>query len=309
MSCVDVLSRILDSVEMRGSLYFPAELRSPWGLEVPADSTVCRFHVAVEGDCHLTCQGRRVRLSRGDLALVPHGRGHLLQDEPETPTVDLANALEARAYDGRGVFRWGESGATCRLVCGHFAFDREAAHPLLAALPDVIHVRATPTYDFRWMDEVMRFIGEEMNGGRPGSQVISRRLSEVLFVQVIRHYAETAPEPVPGLAGVVDPRLSRALDAMHRDLARPWTVAALAREAAMSRTAFSVRFGELIGVSPMRYLTDWRMDEAGRLLRAGESVGAVADRVGYRSEAAFARKFKQLRGVGPGGYRRARAKS
>ncbi|MDX1642736.1 MAG: AraC family transcriptional regulator [Thermoanaerobaculia bacterium] len=304
---MDALSRILDGVEMRGSLYFPAELRSPWGLAVPSDEHVCRFHVAVEGSCHLTCGGRRVQIARGDLALVPHGRDHLLQDDPATPTVDLESALAEREYDGRGVFRWGEDGVTCRLVCGHFSFDREAARPLLEALPGVIHIQATPTYDFRWIDQVMRFIGEEMNSERPGSRVISRRLSEVLFVQVIRHYAETASEPVPVLAGIVDPRLSRALEAMHRELDRAWTVEALASEAGMSRTAFSVHFKKLIGRTPIEYLTSQRMIEAGRLLRAGESSGAVADRVGYRSEAAFARRFKQVHGIGPGGYRRSRS--
>lgn len=300
---MDVLSRILDSVELRSSLYYVTELRAPWGLRVPGDS-VCRFHVVSEGSLYLTSGEETWRLGRGDLALVPRGREHVLQDDPETAVTELPAALEECGWQEEETFRWGGDGGLCRLVCGHFDFDHEAAHPLLDALPPVVHVQATPTYDFRWIDQVMRFIGEETHAQRPGSGVIARRLSEVLFVQVLRHYAETATRPVPMLAGITDPRLSRALQAMHAHLDRPWTLETLAREAGMSRTAFTVRFGELIGATPMSYLTGQRMREATRLLRSGDSVATVARRVGYRSEAAFARKFKDFSGRGPGAYRR-----
>lgn len=304
---MDVLSQILDGIEMCGYLYFPAELRAAFGLRVPAVSNVCRFHVVVEGGCYLSLGAERIWMERGDLALVPHGREHLLQDDPETPVDDLDMALEQKAHRGLEVFSWGDNGAVCRLVCGHFEFDQEASHPILEALPRVIHVPATPTYDFRWMDQVMRFMGEETHSQRPGSAVISRRLSEVLFVQVIRHYAENAAQPAPILAGIVDPRLSRALHAMHTRLGEPWTLETLARESGMSRTAFAVRFNQLIGCPPITYLTGQRMGEAARRLRADDDLGTVAERVGYKSEAAFARKFKELTGFGPGAYRRRRS--
>lgn len=303
---MDVLSQILKSVELRGILYYPTEFRAPFGLAVPANTNVCRFHVAVEGGCYLSTGGERTWLSRGDLALVPHGEQHLLQDLPETPVVDLDEAQEASNYQGRGAFKWGEDGDCCRLVCGHFEFDKEAAHPLLHALPALIHVKATPTYNFRWIDQIMRFIGEETHSERPGSELIAHRLSEILFVQVLRHYAESESAAVPVLAGITDPRQSRALHAMHTRLDHPWTVEELANEAAMSRTAFATEFAALIGMTPMKYLTAQRMGEASRLLRAGESVATIAQRVGYRSEAAFARKFKDHYGVGPGAYRRSR---
>ncbi len=302
---MDVLSQILDTVAMSGSLYFPTDFKASWGLTVPANTNVCRFHVAVDGRCFLSAAGETVRLSRGDLALVPHGRAHDLQDDPKTPLIDLDKALEECRYSGRGRFHWGGNGEVCRLVCGHFDFDKDFTHPLLEALPPIVHIRATPTYDFRWIDQVMRFIGEETHAERPGSDVIARRLSEVLFVQVIRHYAESSVEPVPVLAGITDPQVSRALQAMHSCLERQWTLEELAREAHMSRTAFSLHFTKLIDSTPMQYLTQQRMREACRLLRMGLALGEVADRVGYRSEAAFSRKFKDFSGSGPGAYRRA----
>lgn len=301
---MDVLSQILDTVQMRGSLYFPTHFRGAFGLTVPAETNVCRFHVVVEGRCLVGAGGEATLLGRGDLVLVPHGREHTLQYEAESPRVDLDRALEAAAYRGDGDFEWGEGETTCRLVCGHFEFDKEVTHPLLEALPALITVRATPTYDFRWIDQVMRFIGEETHARRPGSEVIARRLSEVLLVQVIRHYAETAEEPVPILAGITDPRLSRVLHAMHTELDRSWTLESLAAEGGMSRTAFALLFSKLIGTTPMSYLTDQRMRAASRLLRAGETAGTVARRVGYRSEAAFSRKFRDVHGEGPGSYRR-----
>lgn len=301
---MDALSQILDTVEMRGSLYFPTIFRAPWALAVPADSNVCRFHVGVEGGCHLTAGDDSVWLNQGDLALVPHGCAHLLQDDPETEPTDLDRALQSRGYGGHGAFEWGAEGPVCRLVCGYFEFDKQVVHPILDALPAIVHVKAAATYDFSWVDQVMRFIGDEVRAGRPGGDVIARRLSEILFVQVLRHYAETATEPVPVLSGVTDPRLSRALAAMHADLERAWTVDDLAGEAAMSRTAFSQLFSDLIGRTPMRYLTDQRMREAARLLRAGRTAAEVAPRVGYRSDAAFSRRFKGFAGVGPGRYRR-----
>jgi AraC-like DNA-binding protein len=304
MLSMDVLSQILDSVEMRGSLYFATEYTAPWALQVDANTNVCRFHVVVEGSCHLTVGNQRASLSRGDLVLVPHGAAHALLDDPETPPVELARALAASRYEEEGLFRWGGGGDRCRLVCGHFEFDQEATHPLLVGLPALVHVQATPTYNFRWIDQVMQFIGEETHSRRAGSDAIARRLSEVLFVQVMRHFAETEPQALPILAGLTDERLSRALHAMHTRPEHSWTLEELAQEAGMSRTAFALTFAELVGLTPMKYLTDQRMRQAAKLLKAGESIGAVADRVGYRSEAAFSRKFKQLTGTSPGAFRR-----
>lgn len=301
---MDALSRILSTVQLEGSLYFPALFRGQWGLDVPANPAVCRFHVVVEGHCLLRTQGLEAQLHQGDLALVPHGRQHTLQSEPRTPIVDLEKALGHKQYSGTGVFEWGDGGTPSRLVCGHFAFDKEAIHPLIEALPGLVHLKSTPTYDFRWVDQVMRFMGEEMHAQKPGSELIAQRLSEILFVQVIRHYGEMGTTPIPVLTALVDPRLSRALFAMHGALDHPWTLQAMATEAAMSRTAFAERFAELVGSTPMRYLQSQRMSLAGRLLRQGGRSAEVAGHVGYRSEAAFARVFKRTHGVGPGEYRR-----
>ncbi|MCH9650672.1 MAG: AraC family transcriptional regulator [Deltaproteobacteria bacterium] len=301
---MDALSQILSSVELQGSLYFPTLFRAHWGLQVPANTAMCRFHVVVEGRCLIGADGEEAWLGTGDLALVPHGREHTLQDDPETPLVHLEEALEAKKYGGEGLLEWGETGARTRLVCGHFAFDNEATHPLLEALPSLVHLEATPSFDFRWIDQVMRFMGEEMHSQQPGSELIAQRLSEILFVQVMRHYGQTAEAPISVLAALTDSRLSRVFSAMHTDLKHPWQLEELAELSGMSRTSFAQRFSEQIGLTPMKYLLKQRIDLACKLLRSGARSAEVASRVGYRSEAAFARKFKEEVGVGPGLYRK-----
>jgi len=301
---MDALSQVLSTIDLTGSLYFPALLHAKWGLHVPANSNACRFHVVVEGTCWLSTGSETIRLHRGDLALVPHGRAHDLKDDPKSPLVNLDEAVEETQYPGTGLFEWGETGSPCRLVCGHFTFDERATHPLVGALPTFVHLRATSRGDFRWVDEVIRFMGEEMHSQRPGSQLIGQRLSEVLFVQFIRHYSEQNRCPVPVLAALTDPNLNRALFAMHTEPEREWLVKDLATLATMSRTTFALRFAELLGSTPMRYLLSQRMNLAAKLLRAGARSAEVAGRVGYRSEAAFARKFKATHGISPGAYRR-----
>ena len=303
---MDVLSDLLDRLEMRGSLYFATAFTDPWSIEVPADAEVCRFHVIAHGPCHITVPdtGDHAALSKGDLALVPHGNTHWLQSQPEQALRPLPEVLDEGTLSAEGCLTWGGGGPATRMVCGYFAFDKEAFHPLLSALPGLICARATASYDFGWIESMARFIGQEAGSGRPGSDAISRRLSEVLFIQVIRHHAAHAAATTPVLSALLDPQLGRALQAMHAAPERPWKVETLAREAALSRTAFAERFHALAAVTPMHYLTWLRMDRARALLRGDTATAAVGEAVGYQSEAAFHRAFKKAFGIGPGAYRR-----
>jgi AraC-like DNA-binding protein len=303
---MDVLSDILDGLELRGSLYFSTAFSDPWSIDVPADTNVCRFHVIVQGPCRITVPetGDSATLSKGDLVLVPHGNGHWLQSSEEQPLKPLPEVLDEGWLTADGCLHWGGGGPATRMVCGYFAFDKETAHPLLASLPGLIPVKATASYDFSWIENLTRFIGQEAGSGRPGSDAISRRLSEVLFIQVLRHYAATTPDAVPVLAAIADPHLGPALRTMHGAPGEPWTVESLAREAALSRTAFAQKFHSLAGLTPMAYLTHLRMDRARHLLKGEQSTAAVGEAVGYQSEAAFHRAFKKAYGVGPGAYRR-----
>ena len=303
---MDVLTEILDSLRLEGSLYFPTDFTAPWGLDVPEDTNVCRFHVMTQGHCWLTVPstGAARLLSQGDLALVPHGNRHWLQHDPESDLDDLGEVLEETEYGGAGPLRWGKGGERTRMVCGYFAFDPDIVHPLLARLPSILHVPASTGYDFGWMDQLVRFIGAETEEARPGARAIVRRLSEILFIQCVRHQAEQDANAVPFLRTLTDERLGRALRAIHAEPAIDWTLESLAQEAGMSRTAFSERFSASMEMTAIEYLTFHRMHRARQLLAADIPAERVAALVGYRSEAAFSRRFKDSVGMGPGRYRR-----
>lgn len=303
---VDVLSDILRAFSLRGTLYFRTDFTGDWAVSVPPQTHVSRFHVGLRGGCWVTAQGSApVRLEAGDLVVVPHGAAHILSSDefPKAPT-PLPEALAQAGYaPGTGPFALGEGGPACNLVCGYFDFDKDVLHPLMQALPSVLHIEGTQSRNFGWLDDAMRFIGVETRDDAPGWQALSHRLAEIIFIQTVRAYMQDAAE-LPPYAGITDPQIGRALELMHGDVVTPWTVEELARRCGMSRSVFAERFSKLVGQSPLSYLTAWRIQRAKEQLQETEdSVATIAQSVGYSSEAAFSRAFKRLVGDGPARYR------
>lgn len=303
---MDVLSEILDAFHLTGVLYFRAELSAPFGVVVPEHEGAARFHIGVQGECCVRVDGdeepRRIR--RGDLLVVPHGRAHTLSDRPDRPEIGLDDAMARAGYEGEGRLVYGGGGVSTVLVCGHFAFERGVLHPLIDALPPLLHFPAGRGVDYRWLDHAMQFLGEEARLDRPGASAVVSRLSEILFIQVLRAWVEREGERAGPVAAIRDPYLGRALNRIHERPEHAWTVAALARVAGMSRTSFAERFHGLVGLTPMQYLTRWRIEKAKVALRSPKvAVRQIAQDVGYASEAAFCRAFKKYVGVGPATYR------
>lgn len=306
---MDVLSDILDALRLRGALYFSTEFTRPWGLRVPSFQRVARFHLVVRGSTWLRVMPDEepLHLETGDLVLVPHGAEHVLADTPDTPCRMLDEVLELAGYDGRGTLVFGgeDEGAPTRMVCGHFDFDEGFDHPLLAQLPPALVVRWDQAVQGSPLEDVFRFITREVLEGRPGHDAVARRMSEVLFVQAVRFWADTVDHDAGVLAALADERLGEALSAIHAEPASRWTLETLARKAAMSRTSFAERFREVVGETPHQYLTHWRVQNARRLLAESSlSLERIALRVGYESAASFSRVFKKEMGATPGAYRR-----
>ena len=210
------------------------------------------------------------------------------------------------AHDSRAALDREQGGGDgCVIVCGHFGFDKEVLHPLVASLPPVIELREHDRRHLAWLDGLVGHVAEESAADQPGASAIVERLMEILFVHVLRDLIERRGDDLRFFAGLHDPHVGRALRAMHADVRAPWTVERLARESAMSRTSFAERFRELTGLAPMHYLALLRVQKARGLLAEGAlSTSQVAERVGYASEAAFARAFRRLTGSGPGAFRR-----
>jgi AraC-like DNA-binding protein len=307
---VDPLGEALHVLRMSSIFYSCCHFTAPWALELPAFPNTLMFHVVTSGRCWLEVEGTEPRLLQsGDLGLVPHGEGHRLASEPGVPGPNLWDVWRQQLSDRYEIIRHGGGGAASDLICGTVRFDHPAALHLVGVLPRVIGVEASDSTQADWMQSTLRFMAAETRELRPGGETVVTRLADVLVIQAIRAWIERDPEAQRGWLGALrDRQVGRAIALIHRDPAQPWTVGGLAGEVAMSRSAFAARFAELVGEPPMRYVARWRMHAALTWLQEDKAtLGELAWRLGYRSEAAFARAFKRLMGVAPGAIRRSQA--
>jgi AraC-like DNA-binding protein len=249
-----------------------------------ASSGTLWFHVVTAGSLWLD-DARRV--GPGDLALVPHGSGHALRSEAGAPApgiLDLEREAVSERYE---ILRHGGGGELTTLICGAVRFDHPAARDLVAILPATVHIEA----DTESIQAALRLMGAEARSLRPGGEAVITRLADILVIQAIRAWMETDPAARTGWLGALqDPQIGRAISLIQREPARHWTVASLARELAMSRSAFAARFTELVGEPAMQYLTRWRMNVAFDALRddgrpSGSSPPASATAPRLRSPA------------------------
>jgi AraC-like DNA-binding protein len=306
----DLLGEALHFLRMTGTFYCRSELTAPWALALPAVKGTLAFHLPTSGQCWLEVDGAApVLLRPGDLALVPHGEGHRLMSEPGTPAPRLDQLKHEKVSDRYAILRHGGGGAPTSLVCGAVRFDHPAAHHLIALLPRLIHVdAAAPRMEpmMEWMQSTLRLMAVEAQERRPGGETVITRLADILVIQAIRTWMQRDPAAQTGWLGALkDRQIGRAITLIHRDPARPWTLASLASEVAMSRSAFAERFTELVGEPAMHYLARWRMHVALTWLREEDAgVAELATRLGYQSEAAFSRAFKRYTGISPGAARR-----
>jgi AraC-like DNA-binding protein len=290
---------------MSGTFYCRSELTAPWGVILPPMPDCVCFHVVTSGHCLLEVgeagDAEHRLLRAGELALVPHGRGHRARSEADTPVQALLDLPHEYVTDRYAILRHGGGGAPSTVICGAVRFDHPAARDLLELLPALIHVGASDSPQSDWMHATLRLIAAEATALRPGGETVITRLSDILVIQAIRSWIDSEPAARSGWLGALeDPQIGRAISLIHRQPARPWTVATLAGEVAMSRSAFAARFTELVGQPAMSYVTRWRMHLANDWLRRSDTtVGTVAAHLGYHSEAAFSRAFKRINGIPP----------
>lgn len=301
---MDPLHDLFATLHVRSALYARIEGRGAWGVAKTGGDTA-RYGLVTRGRCRLEMQGEHpLQLEAGDCFLVPHGTPYVLRDDALTPTVSCRSLMpQART----GLVELGAgSGAGATLLCGWFHFDAEAMRPLAHLLPPLVHVRMDSSRAEAIQGTLQLLALETLDPGL-GSGLVVARLADVLLVQAVRAHLAQLPDNATGwVAALADARLGEALRAMHDDMARPWTVEALAGKARLSRSAFAARFRERVGRSPLDYLTRWRMVKAGQMLRReGLSLGEVAAKVGYESEAAFSKAFKREMGAAPGAWRSA----
>lgn len=305
----DALSDVFETIRLRATLYFRTDFSPPWSIAVPAYQNAARFHLVVQGACHVSlADGRSVELGPGDLVLAPQGRAHVLSDRAGRTPTELETVLTRVGYDGDGVFvvDGGDPGAATQMVCGHFGFAEGADHPLLRALPPLIHVTTSDRARYSFLDEALRMLVMRVFSDGMGAAAAVSRLSEVFFIEAVRAGVAQSPEIARILEAFADAQVGRALNLMHREPHKAWTVDGLARAVGMSRSRFAQRFSDLIGDGPMRYLAEWRLQRALLLLSEPRvNIQEVAGKVGYQSAAAFTRAFTAKFGASPSERRRA----
>jgi AraC-like DNA-binding protein len=303
---MDVLSDVLETVRSKDLRIARAELSAPWGFKVGDTDGQAALYVVTGGAGWLEAEGLEhpLRLDTGDMVLLPRGPAHVLRDDPSS-TANPLESLGSLPAEGSHL----AVGPTTALVAGRFQLEDRATHPLLSVLPSVLHVKGVEGRPARWLEALLGLLTEELGADRPAGRMVIGRLSDLLFVEAVRaHLATLAGDQAAAgwLKALVDPQIGPALARVHEKPEAPWTVASLAHEVAMSRSAFAARFTQLVGESPLQYVTRWRMQKAAELLRTGRAtLVEIADLVGYESEAAFSKAYKRWVGASPGAYRRA----
>lgn len=310
---MDLLSDILSHLKLEGTLYFRTSFTSPWSIKVPAFENVSRFHFAHRGRCLVRIKPDEdpVRLEQGDLVIITRGASHTLYCDPTTehPALRLDDVVEQSGFSGHGTLVYGVAGThhETQLICGHFAFDNDARHPLIDALPAHIHIRNYGQSAGSWMENTLKVIGSEAGKELLGSDLIALKMSEIIYAQAVRTFLTEAGSKQNNLAGFSDPAIARVLKAIHEFPGNQWTLEKLSRVAGLSRTSLSTKFSDFLSTTPLGYITQWRMQVARqRLIDTSESIIEIAESVGYQSEAAFGRVFKKHFGIAPASYRRSR---
>lgn len=300
---MDVLTDVLNTLDLNGWLSSRRELVPPWRYDF-APTKDSMFHVLSYGGAYLQVEGEAepVRVHDGDVLLFPTGHPHSLYDDPASPLTRLVQ-LDYNPQRGHHVVN--HPNPDLLMLCGSFHFEYPNNFPLIHRLPKLIHISGEQGRMEQGFSDIVRMIARESAAPQLGSAVMLKRLTELLFIQVIRLWISRQTEGSVGWVGALrDQPISAALGLIHQSPERHWKVQELADAAALSRSAFSARFTELVGEPPMTYLTRWRMLKATRMLKNEVGMETIADLLGYESEAAFRKAFKREIGIPPAQYRR-----
>jgi AraC-like DNA-binding protein len=316
----DPLSDVLKTVRLTGAVFFEIAAQGPWAVASPprelilpkilpgADHLIA-YHVVTAGRCFATAAGGEpMPVEAGEVVVFTRGQPHSMSSQPgmraEPPTADVLDIATA----GRTPFEfsYGDGPAATRLVCGYFACDAWPFNPLVESLPPMFKTGDTDSQSAGWIVEFIRMALAEAAENHAGRDSVLTKLSELMFVDVLRRYLAALPAEEAGwLAGLRDPMIGRTLSLMHARPGHNWTLEELAKQAGLSRSVIAERFNQMVGLPPMQYLAKWRMQIAAELLTSGNAnIARIAAETGYGSEASFSRAFKNMVGVAPSAWRR-----
>lgn len=321
-SAIDASSDVLQTVRMTGGVFLDGRFTAPWCVMSQVELSECRphldralqiiaYHHVIAGCMRVELEdGETLEVKAGETVLLPRNDPHKLASAPDLAPADASGMIQPGLDGGLMRIEHGGGGTPTHIVCGFLGSD-QFRNPVIETLPRVLKIATLPDEAGRndgagFIESTLRFATQNLMKGEVGESSVMCRLSELLFVEAVRRYAASLPEGQAGwLAGMRDPQVGRALALIHGRPGEPWTSEALADAVALSRSAFSDRFAQLIGVPPKRYLLQWRLQVAKEKLRHGNAaIAQVAHEVGYEAEAAFNRAFKREFGLPPSAWRK-----
>jgi AraC-like DNA-binding protein len=316
---MDALSDVLKTVRLTGAIFFDCSAQAPWVAEqppremilakvLPGAEHLIAYHLVIAGHCYASIIGGEPMLvEAGELLVFPHGDPHVLSSSPGMRADPSAPGSFGAGEGGQMplIVNYGnDAAAEAKFICGYLACDARPFNPLIESLPKVIKI-GWQGGGAGWLGDFARVAKDESTSKRRGGESVLAKLSELMFIEVLRRYLEELPPERAGwLAGLRDPLVGKALSLMHERPAHNWTVDELAKGVFVSRSVLAERFTNLVGIPPMQYLAQWRMQIAWGLLRGGSNIASVAAETGYGSEAAFSRAFKKAVGTSPSAWRR-----
>jgi AraC-like DNA-binding protein len=313
---MDPLAEVLRSVRLTGGIFLDAHFTAPWCVHTKLRGEDCKpflatptqmiaYHFIIDGTLVVSVEGEpAVEVCAGEIVLLPRNDAHTLASAPGLEPKSARDLIQPFVEGGLARVCHGGGGDAVHLVCGFLASE-ELHNSLIAALPGILKLDVRQGASREWIEASVRFAANELTEGRHASSSVMSRLSELLFVEAVRNYSSTlGDQDVGWLKGLRDQHVGRALTLMHHNIKRPWSVEDLAREVALSRSAFVDRFTALVGIPPIRYLTVWRLQTAKLNLRETRAtIAQLAHSVGYESEEAFSRAFKREFGQPPARWR------
>jgi AraC-like DNA-binding protein len=315
---MDALSDVLRVAQLTGGVFLHAEFTAPWCIAARAEPGLCApflgptshiipYHYVAVGELELAVEGEQpFSLKAGEIAILPRNDLHRMGSDLNRPPVSAGEIIVPPDGNGLYTIRHGNGGATTRMICGFFGCDRQRGNSVIAMLPTVMKIGVEDIGPAEWIRSTLEYAASEVAMGRPGSETVLAKLSELLFVEAVRRYVETMPKTQTGwLAGLADPGVAQVMALLHADIQRDWGLEDLARGSGLSRSVLADRFTRIVGMPPIQYLAHWRMQVAAHeLANSRTSLARIAELVGYESEAAFSRAFKKTFGSAPATWRR-----
>lgn len=300
---MDALGDILRIIRLQGSVYFNACFCSTWGLSMK-QSNHSTFHIIVKGDAWLQLESvdEPIHLQAGDIVLFPKGAAHTIAEQKNADCISGAKVVDAYA---KGETMFDGDQQEFNIVCGYVKYEHYVTHPFIEGLPELIHINTEMCSKFVLLDSVIQQIVIESKENNPGAHALIDKFTEILFMQVIRVYAEQQDNQQGYLSALMDKQLSHALALMHSESEKEWTIGLLAHEVGMSRSSLYSRFNDYIGMPPMKYLYEWRMLQAKQKIEnSNKAIALVGEEVGYHSGSAFQKAFKRFFNFTPASLRK-----